>query len=68
MKISKTSKILAVIMALVLALGLATCSANKDGEEGRRFRNCLINGNGTRQRLMRQQSFIISLCKRKTIS
>lgn len=34
MKISKTSKILAVIMALVLALGLAACSANKDGSKG----------------------------------
>lgn len=34
MKISKTSKILAVIMALVLALGLAACSANKDVSKG----------------------------------
>lgn len=34
MKISKTSKILAVIMALVLALGLAACSASKDGGKG----------------------------------
>ena len=34
MKISKTSKILAVIMALVLAIGLAACSASKDNNKG----------------------------------
>ena len=65
MKISKASKILAVLMVLVLTLGLAACSANKKNPSNDNSDIIPLLAQEPNS-LMRRQLFIKSLWRRKT--